>query len=95
MEDITIKEVKRLAKLSALQFTEEEEKHFVNDLNDMLKIVNEMNDFVNKSNEIFIISHDMSNLREDEPKQSADREVILQNAPKQKDGYFNVPKVVD
>ena len=34
-------------------------------------------------------------LREDEVKPSMARELILQNAPKQKDGCFLVPKTVE
>lgn len=94
MEDITLKEVKRLAKLSALEFSDEQAQSFVKDLNDMLNLINKLNEF-NGDNDMFVITHDLALLREDEVKPSADRQVILQNAPEKNDEYFIVPKVVE
>ena len=94
MEDITLKEVKRLAKLSALEFSDETAEGFVKDLNEMLALISKMNEFKGED-EMFIISHDLSSLREDEVVTSKDRKVMLQNAPEKNEEYFVVPKVVE
>ena len=36
-----------------------------------------------------------NNFRDDERKESTDRELILKNAPQQKDGCFKVPTTVE
>lgn len=94
MEDITLKEVKRLAKLSALEFSDEAAEGFVKDLNDMLSLISKMNEFEG-DDEMFIISHDLSALRDDEVVASRDRKIMLQNAPEKNEEYFIVPKVVE
>lgn len=95
MEQITIKDVEHLADLSALQFSEEEKKEFVNDLNNILKMVNQIQAADDGGKFVYNRSHKLSELREDKVKDSMSQEKILKNSPKQRNGYFNVPLVVE
>lgn len=97
--EITIKEVEHLANLSSLNFTQEEKEKFVGDLNNILSLVNQLQDGKNLKeigeNEVYNRSRKLSELREDEPRESLPQEEILINAPKQRRGCFNVPLVVE
>lgn len=95
MEQITIKDVEHLADLSALEFSKEEKKEFVNDLNNILKMVNQIQEADDDGNFVYNRSHKLSDLREDKVKTSMPQEKILENAPKKRNGCFNVPLVVE
>lgn len=93
--EITIKEVERLAELSALKFTDEEKQKFVSDFNNILDMVNKIQTAKTTNKNVFNRSHKLSDLREDIAKESFDTELILENAPKQRRNCFNVPLVVE
>lgn len=88
-------DVEHLSYLSKLEFSEDEKKAFETEFSSVLDFVGEISG-VQLSEEI---ENDkpilLSNLREDEPKESLSREQILANAPKQKDGCFVAPLVVE
>lgn len=92
---LTIEELKHLADLSALKFSDEELKAFLPDFNNILTMINEI-DKINVDGEyVFDNIIDISELREDEVKESMSQEKALINAPKQRKGCFNVPRVVE
>jgi aspartyl-tRNA(Asn)/glutamyl-tRNA(Gln) amidotransferase subunit C len=92
---LTIEELKHLADLSALKFSEEELEAFLPDFNNILTMINEI-DKINVDGEyVFDNIIDISELREDEVKESMPQEKALINAPKQRKGCFNVPRVVE
>lgn len=92
---LTIEELKHLADLSALKFSDEELKAFLPDFNNILTMINEI-DKINVDGEyVFDNIIDISELREDEVKESMPQEKALINAPKQRKGCFNVPRVVE
>lgn len=87
--------IEHLEFLSKLKFSEEERKKFEKEFDDIVSFVNEitelnLTDDLDKDQPI-----GLSELRADEPKPSMPREEVLQNAPKQKDGCYATPLVVE
>lgn len=95
MEKITLKEIDHLATLSALNFTDEEKNKFFNDFSSILDMVNQLQQAPTGDEQVFNKSHKISDLREDEIIPSYEQTEILKNAPKAKQGCFNVPLVVE
>ncbi len=88
--------ISKLEKLSRLELSEQERDSIQKDLNEILSMVEKLNE-VNTDNvePLIHISEEEHVLREDEIKHQLSREEALKNAPKQKDGYFLVPKVIE
>ena len=75
-----------LEDLSRLKLSEDEEKKAKEDLGKILAYIDKLNEL--DTTDMEAISHPFSftnNFREDEAAASADRELILKNAPQQKD----------
>ena len=82
-----------LEKLSKLKIDEDKKEQFERDFINILNFVDE----ITKLNLPDIDRQEgvsLSSLREDEPKEAKDFDT-LKNAPKQKDGCYQVPLVVD
>lgn len=91
---MTIDEIKHLAELSKLNFSNEELEKFVEDFNNIgvfFKQLNENDNFVENTKEV----KEFEQLREDIILPSQDRELTLKNAPKKDSISFIVPKVVE
>ena len=88
--------IKYLEELSRLTLTEDEEKKAKEDLTKILDYIDTLNQLDTENVEP--MSHPFpytNNFREDECKPSEERELILKNAPQQKDGCFKVPTTVE
>ncbi|MDD2227052.1 MAG: Asp-tRNA(Asn)/Glu-tRNA(Gln) amidotransferase subunit GatC [Clostridia bacterium] len=92
---ITLNDVDYLANLSALEFTEDEKKQFLTDFNNILEMVNKLQNQKTDNIEVYNKSHSLNDLREDEIEQSLSQKKVLENAPKQRRGCFNVPLIVE
>ncbi len=92
---ITIEEVKRLAGLSALEFTDEELASFVPEFEKIIELVDEVKNCDIGNAQLEYNSHKLSECREDVAKESLPQEEILLNSPKTKKGSFCVPKMLD
>ncbi|MBO5102642.1 MAG: Asp-tRNA(Asn)/Glu-tRNA(Gln) amidotransferase subunit GatC [Clostridia bacterium] len=92
---ITIEDVKKLAKLSRLEFTDEEALQFVDELTATLAQVDAINKVDVSQVDLFekTVNAD-TELRADEIKPSLPVEQIVANAPDKKDGAFLVPITV-
>ena len=95
MKDIDIQAVKHLASLSALDFTEEELKKFVPEFNNILTMINQIDQLQDLAELAVENAVDIGDLREDVVQESIPQELALINAPKQRKGCYNVPRVVD
>ncbi|MBR2909053.1 MAG: Asp-tRNA(Asn)/Glu-tRNA(Gln) amidotransferase subunit GatC [Clostridia bacterium] len=95
MKTVTSEDIKHLASLSALDFDEEKIEEFKGEFESILGFVDQIANAKIEGVDTFNRSVPVAQLREDEAKESAPVEVLLKNAPKQRKGYFNVPKVVD
>lgn len=95
--DFDINQAKNLAKLSRLEFSDEELKQFLKDFNATLKQVSLIESVdvskvdVKKEGDIINIL----NLRADDIKQTFSQQQVVQNAPDKKDGAFLVPLTVE
>ncbi len=91
--DETIEYVAALAKLS---LSEEEKERAKKDLSDILGYMERMNELDTDSVEPMSHAFPLKNVfREDVVTNGNDRENMLMNAPKKKDGAFMVPKTVE
>ena len=92
---VTKDEVKHIAKLAKLNFSDEEMVKYTEDLNKILEYVDKLNE-LNTEN-IEPLSHPMEGLnvfREDILRKSVSTEDALKNAPESTHEYFKVPKVI-
>jgi len=95
MEKISIEEIKRLASLSSIEFSEEELASFTDEFSNILELVEKVKNSDIGDAEIKYTCHDMSELREDEVKPSFTQEEVLLNSPKTKKNSFCVPKMLE
>lgn len=88
--------IKYLEELSRLRLSKEEEERAKADLTEILGYIDKLNEI--DTTDVEAMSHPFpytNNFREDEVKNSTERELILKNAPQQKDGCFKVPTTVE
>lgn len=92
---ITLDEIKRLEKLSALSSSEEKLKTLIKDFEQIAEFVEQVKN-VNieelESNDRIL---SIDELRDDVVEKSLDQKTILMNAPEKNEEAFIVPKVVD
>jgi len=92
---VTIQDVRYVAQLARLSFTEEEEQRLATELNAILQYMEQLNRL--DTREVAPLTHvlELGNvLREDTPVPSLPREEALQNAPARTEAFFRVPKVL-
>lgn len=93
--EISLDEIKRLEKLSALRSDDEKLKSLAKDFEQIFEFVEQIkNADIDEKIEYSRVL-DVSELRQDEIKPSMPQDEILANAPEQGEGAFIVPKVVD
>ena len=93
---VTLDDVRKVAKLARLSFSEEEEARLVTDLNQMLAYVASLDAL--DTSQVAPTTHvlPLSNVfRSDEPTESLSQEAALANAPRSGHGHFRVPKVIE
>lgn len=94
-EMITDKTMDEIEILAKLHLTEEEKETSRQEMQKMLDYVDMLNkldtDGVEPLTHIFPVQNVF---REDEPLTSTPREILLKNAPKEKEGQFLVPKTI-
>lgn len=81
--------------LSKLKLSDSEKAQFEKDFDKIIDFVNEIAEVNTDSVSDKVKAIPLSMLREDEAKESMAREAVLQNAPKQKDGCYVTPLVVE
>jgi aspartyl-tRNA(Asn)/glutamyl-tRNA(Gln) amidotransferase subunit C len=89
-------EVRRIASLARLRFSNEEEARMAEEMSHILDYVETLNEVDTAG--VPPMSHplDLENVtREDTIEQRIDQERALAPAPDRSDGYFQVPKVVE
>ena len=94
---ISQKEIKTLARLSRLEFSEEEEERFIPDFEEIIAFADRINESVegdtSSIREVTARTIAWEDLREDEVTESLPNEKITSNVEAQ-DGYFPVRRVV-
>lgn len=93
---ISKEEVRHIASLAKLKFSEEEIDEFANKFSEVLTYVEKLNEVNTENIEPTYQIYDYNQrLREDEIKEGLSREEILQNAIEEQYGYFKLLKIVE
>lgn len=89
-------DVLKVARLSRLRLTPEEQQRFGEQLGQILDFVQQLNEVDTSDVEPMAHAGDLSNVfRADEPTPSLDRKEALANAPKSDGKYFLVPQILE
>jgi aspartyl-tRNA(Asn)/glutamyl-tRNA(Gln) amidotransferase subunit C len=89
-------EVLHIAQLAKLKLTEEEIQLYQEQLRRILEYFKKLEELDTADVEPTAHVLDVSNvLRPDEPKPSVPQDEALANAPKRRDGHFEVPQVIE
>jgi len=92
---ISREEVLHIARLTKLKLSEEEVELFREQLGEILEYFRKLEEV--DTEDVEPLKHVIATekaFREDEPRGSVSPEEALKNAPKRRDGYFEVPKVI-
>lgn len=93
---ISKEDVKHIAYLSKLKFSEEEIDEFTNKFTQIIEYVGKLDEVDTKDiSATYQISENYQFMREDEVGESLSREEAILNAPDSQFGYFKLPKVID
>jgi aspartyl-tRNA(Asn)/glutamyl-tRNA(Gln) amidotransferase subunit C len=93
---ISIEDVEHVAKLARLALTDEEKQRFAKQLGAIIEHFNELKNVDTTGVEPMVHALPVTNvLREDVVVTPPGREVLLQNAPAEENGFFRVPKIGD
>ncbi|MEK6570910.1 MAG: Asp-tRNA(Asn)/Glu-tRNA(Gln) amidotransferase subunit GatC [Bacteroidota bacterium] len=93
---VTLKDVEHVANLARLEFSDEEKKTLMNQLNRILEYMEKLNEL--DTSKVEPLSHviPLTNVfREDKVKPSLSASDVLKNAPAKTDKFFKVPKVIE
>jgi len=93
---ITKEEVRHVAHLARLNFSEGEEEKFTSQLNTILMYVDILNEVDTAGIQPMTHAISLGNVfRDDTEKKSLGVEIALEGAPDGKMGFFGVPKVIE
>lgn len=88
--------LKKLASLSKINFSSEEEGKILEDFNKLVQFINTLDEVDTTGVEPLTHIHENSNiLREDKVDNMLSKSEMLNNAPKSNSDYIKVPKVLD
>ena len=93
---ITREIIEHVANLARLTLTEQEIERLTSEMGSIIEYVDKLDEL--DTSDVAPTSHVIpvqNVLREDRVEESYDRGKILANAPRQENGYFKVPKVVE
>lgn len=92
---ITTEEVRKIALLSRLSFSDKEVEELKDSMSSILTYMEELNQYDTHGVKPMAHAVEQFNvLRKDEPHQSFTNEEALSNAPEKEDGYFKVPRII-
>ncbi len=92
---ISRKEIRHIAKLAKLRFTEAEEEVLAHDMSRILNYMGTLNQLDTSDIEPVTHVHDLTNIiRADSVQDRLNHEEALTNAPDTDGDYFRVPKVI-
>ncbi len=89
-------EVRHVAHLARLEFSEEEQEKFTSQLNDILMYMEKLNEVETAGVEPVSHAIALNNaFRDDQVGESIGNDLALSNAPDPKGHFFRVPKVIE
>jgi aspartyl-tRNA(Asn)/glutamyl-tRNA(Gln) amidotransferase subunit C len=93
---VTLEDVEHVANLARLEFSDEDKKTLMNQLNKILEYMEKLNELDTSNVEPLAQVIPLSNVfREDAVKPSSPVTEVLKNAPAKTDKFFKVPKVIE
>lgn len=93
---VSKEDVKHIAELSKLEFSDEEIEYFTEEFAKIIEYVGQLKEIDTEGVEpTYNISSKAQPLREDVVRESLPKEEVLKNAPEEQYGYFKLPKIVD
>ena len=96
---LTEKEVRYVADLANLSFSDEEVRKLAHDLDGILEHMDKLNELdtsdVEPMAQVLYAAEETATLREDRERPPLGTEVALANAPLKGAGYFKVPRVIE
>ncbi|CAM3949719.1 Asp-tRNA(Asn)/Glu-tRNA(Gln) amidotransferase subunit GatC [Alkalicoccus chagannorensis] len=96
MERISKEQIRHVADLARLELKEEEIAHFGEQLDDVIKAAQQLNELDTTNVEPTSHVLDVRNvLRDDVVKPSLDRDDVLKNSPDDDEGQIKVPSVLE
>ena len=96
---LTEKEVRYVADLANLSFSDEEVRRFARELDGILEHMDKLNELdtsnVEPMAQVLYTAAETATLREDRERPPLGAEAALSNAPQKGAGYFKVPRVIE
>ena len=96
---LTEKEVRYVADLANLRFSDEEVRKLAHDLDGILKHMDKLNELdtsnVEPMAQVLYSAEETATLREDRERPPLGDDLALANAPQKGAGYFKVPRVIE
>ncbi len=95
MSTINDKTLTKLEKLAALKIDEEKRAQTIQEISKIVDFVENLNELdLSDKDSSFYVEEGGTPFREDTPRSSDVIETILEHAPKSKEGFFIVPKII-
>ena len=93
---ITANEVKHVASLAKLEFTDEELQKFTGQMDEILKMVEQLGEVDTTDVPVTsTVTEEVNVMREDVAVKGTDRTLLMKNVPEEKDGLIKVPAIID
>ena len=94
--EITKDDVKKIASLSKLEFTDQELEKFTKQLEDIMNMSHQLSKINTDGFKRTINVTDAVNImREDVAEKGVDRSELMENVPEHEDGFIKVPAIID
>lgn len=94
--EVTGEIIEHIAELARLRFDNSEKEKLASELGKILAYADKLNELDTTGAEPMKHVVSIRNVfREDEVKESMDRNKLLENAPSHEDGFFKVPKAIE
>lgn len=93
---ITANEVKHVASLAKLEFTDEELQKFTGQMDEIINMVEQLGEVDTTDVPVTsTVTEEVNVMREDVAVKGTDRTVLMENVPEEKDGLIKVPAIID
>ncbi|WP_334116302.1 Asp-tRNA(Asn)/Glu-tRNA(Gln) amidotransferase subunit GatC [Ligilactobacillus sp.] len=93
---ITANEVKHVASLAKLEFTDEELQKFTGQMDEIINMVEQLGEVDTTDVPVTsTVTEEVNVMREDVAVRGTDRTLLMKNVPEEKDGLIKVPAIID
>lgn len=93
---ITANEVKHVASLAKLEFTDEELQKFTGQMDEIINMVEQLGEVDTTDVPVTsTVTEEVNVMREDVAVKGTDLTLLMKNVPEEKDGLIKVPAIID